>query len=260
MKIVFVTQSEPFYIKHFYSSFFKAKPNVQVEGIVIQKTLNEQGMAGVIKKAFSFFGLKGFVPLGLKYVIIKASDVISRATEISFSASIEQIAMKQCVPILDFTSVNQKEFIDFIKNREIDLIVSVAASEIFKSEVINAPRLGCLNVHSSRLPLGRGMMPNFWTLYNKEEYAWVTVHKLNKMLDDGPIVVQDKFEIVPGQTYHSLAIRSKVFASGLLIRALELINSPEVQLIENDSSMATYHTFPTKEDIRLFKQMGGRII
>ncbi len=260
MRIVFVTQSEPFYIKHFFNTFLKNYPSENIKGLVIQTTLNQKKRSDVIRKAVDFYGITGFIYMGAKYAEIKVTDAFSRFTNIQTNSSMEQIVKKYDVPILKYRSINGKDFLDFIKNEDIDLIVSVAASEIFKEGVLNAPRLGCINIHSAPLPKYRGMMPNFWTLYNNEEYAWVTIHKMVDKLDDGPIILQDKFKILPDETYNSLAKRSKKFATKVLLKVLKKFDEGAITYLSNDSSKATYYTFPTKKEIREFKRRGGRII
>ena len=260
MNLLFVTQFEPFYIKYFFKTFLSKHIECSIKGIVIQKTLNQQCKLGIIYKSYILFGVKGFFYMGFKYLFAKIVSFISKYVKIGIDTSIEQVAKKHNIPILQFESVNTDEFLEFIKKEEINLVVSVAASEIFKDKILNLPKFGCINIHSSPLPKYRGMMPNFWTLYNNEEYAWVTIHKMVKKLDDGPILLQDKFLINNNETYNSLAKRSKEFAAKLLFEALEQINKGKVNYLPNDFSKATYYSFPTRDDIKKFKKAGGRII
>lgn len=260
MNILFITQSEPFYIKYFFRIFLNKCTKYNIKGIVIQDPFNQKQLSRIIKRVIYFYGIKGFLKMCFKYLIIKSTDFASKFLDIQVNASIEQIVKKHAIPILNYKSVNNKEFIDFIKKENIDLVISVAASEIFRYEVLHTPNYGCINIHSAPLPKYRGMMPNFWTLYNNEEYAWVTIHKMVEKLDDGSIILQDKFKIINGETYDSLAKRSKEFAARLLLKTLEQIEEGEVNYLSNDSSKATYFTFPTKDEVRQFKKMGGRII
>ncbi|HDH07471.1 MAG TPA: hypothetical protein ENG89_00430 [Candidatus Moranbacteria bacterium] len=261
MNIMFVTQDEPFYIKSFFRRFLSQYlEKDMIKGVLIQKTFNQGSFSGVLKKALDFYGKFGFFYMGLQYAGIKASDLQSRLLNIQFNHSIEQIVEKHGIPLLKFESVNGVDFLEFIRKEDISLIISVAASEIFKKSVLNAPAMGCINVHSAPLPKYRGMMPNFWTLYNKEEYAWITVHKMVEKLDEGPIILQESFNVFPRESYNSLAKRSKEYAAELLIKVLKMFEDGTVRYLPNDSSKATYYTFPTKEEVHEFKKRGGRII
>lgn len=261
MNLVFVTQHEPFYIKHFFKVFLKNYHyRSEIKGIIIQDTLNEKSQTAFYRKILSFYGIHGFFSMGLQYVFLQISDIISTITGISIAFTLSAILKKYGIPIVQYKSVNDKKFIDYIKNENISVVVSVAASEIFKKEVLQAPPLGCINMHSGPLPKYRGMMPSFWTLFNKEEYAWVTIHMMTEKLDDGPIILQDKFKIKDGETYNSLARRSKEFGAELMCKALNSLLEGNVTCSPNDSSKATYYTFPTKQEVKTFKKNGGRIL
>jgi len=258
MRVFFVTQSEPFYIKFFFKRFLENYNPDHIKGIVIQNTLSQKKYSGIVRKALDFYGIKGFLYMGFKNVGIRISGVLSKFMNIQPN-SIEQIVQNYGIPILKHKSVNSREFLDFILEEKIDLIISVAASEIFRHEVLHTPGLGCINIHSGPLPKYRGMMPIFWTLYNNEKCAWVTIHKMVEKLDDGPIVLQDKFKIMPKETYNSLAKRSKEFAARLLLEVLGQFERQKVNYYPNDWSKATYYSFPTKVEMRQFKKRGGRI-
>lgn len=261
MNIVIVTQQEPFYIKYFFEMFLSQYAyKDEIKGVVIQKTLNQRSMICLCKKVFAFYGLKGFFIMGIKYILLRLADCFFNATGIQFALTTNTVLASHKTRILGFESVNSNEFLDFIKEEDISLVISVAASEIFKRELLQTPILGCVNMHSGPLPKYRGMTPNFWTLYNKEKYAWVTIHKMNEKLDDGPIICQDKFEIGKGESFNSLARRSKEFGADLMVKAINKLRGDNLSCKANDRSQATCYTFPTKAHIRAFRQKGGKIL
>ncbi len=261
INFIFVTQLEPFYIKNFFRVFLaNYKQLEEIKGVVIQKTLNEKSKSGLYKKALYFYGLYGFIKMGFRFVFINFIGFFCKLTGISHELTIEAIFNKYGIPVLSFESVNSQEFLDFIKKEDIFLVISVAASEIFKKEILETPPMGCVNMHSSPLPRYRGMMPNFWTLYNRETHAWVSIHQMTEKLDDGPILLQDKFKISENITYHDLAIQSKKFGASLMITFLEKMRAEELKTLPNDLSKATYYTFPSKHEVAEFRKNGGRII
>ncbi len=261
MNILFVTQADPFYIKFFFKTFFERYGKKEnIKGIVIQDTLNQKTLSSIIRKALSFYGPYGFLCMSFRYAGIKVADILSKLTNIQLDASIAQISRRYGIPILPFKSVNSEEFHSFIVKENVELIISVAASEIFRKEVLDLPKFGCINSHSAPLPKYRGMMPNFWMLYNNEKNAWVTVHKMVKGLDEGQIILRDKFEIMPNESFNSLAKRSKEFAAEVILKVLEQFEDGTVKYLPNDTTEATYYTFPSREDMMEFKRKGGRII
>ncbi len=256
MKIIIITQDDFFFIPLFFKELLKQGnlKKYHIEMIAILKPFNENYLA-LAKRMYNFYGPFDFLRQGYKYVIIKGLDKLHLNRN-----SIRKIVSEYGITVKDVINVNDPSFILELESKKPDIILSVAASQIFRKDILNLPILGCINIHSGPLPKYRGMMPNFWTLYNNEKYAWVTIHKMVEKLDDGPIILQEKFEILPDETYNSLAKRSKEFAARLLIKTLEQFEDGRVNYLPNDSLKATYYTFPTKEEIREFKRRGGRII
>ena len=261
MNIVLVTQKEPFYLRFFFKKFFEIydKNKINILGIVIQPPFNDKNKFNTIVRAVNFYGLPGFLYMLGKFSLLFLLSLLESNLKLPFNASIESICHRHNIPVLPFKSVNSADFINFIQENNVELIVSVAASEIFRKKILNSPKFGCINIHSGPLPKYRGMMPNFWTLFNQEKFAYVTIHKMNRKLDDGPIIIQDKFPLPETISYNQLVKISKQFSAELLNKALDLIESGNVNYLPNDSKLASYYSFPTKKDMREFKRKGGKI-
>ena len=261
LKIVFVTQEDPFYVKQFFSEFFKNYPSniIKVKGLIIQETFNCDKKT-TIKRSLYLFGYPGFMYMAIKFILLKVISYIEALARIPLNCTIKSIAIRNSVPILKFKSINDSAFCNYINEHRIDLIVSIAASEVFKKKVLASPRYGCINLHSGPLPFYRGMMPNFWVLFNKEQYASITVHQMVERLDRGDILLQHKFNIMPGESYNSLAQRSKRIGAALVLRVLESIHfQAPIKKLPLDSP-GSYYTFPTKDEVYRFKQAGGRVL
>jgi methionyl-tRNA formyltransferase len=125
---------------------------------------------------------------------------------------------------------------------------------------LTLPPHGCINVHGGPLPKYRGRLPSFWALLNGERETGVTVHFMNEELDDGPIILQRRVSIVPGETQHSLILKTKRVGTELLLEALDRLEKGSVETLPNDRSQATYNTFPTPEDGRKFRRLGLRFV
>jgi len=261
MKIIFVTQNEPFYIKHFFASFFKEinKVEIEVMGVIVQDTFNEKNKLKVFRRAMQLYGLLGFFLMGTKYTYNLLAEKIFIFFKISSAVSLRTILFNRGVEILPFKSVNSEEFIAYVRKNDIDLIISVAASEIFKRKILNIPKIVCLNIHGGKLPAYRGMMPNFWTLYNKEKCAWVTIHEMGEHLDDGRIVEQVCFPVEKEYSFNDLAVKSKQVAAKVLIKVLGLYEKKKVQYKKNCEKQK-YYTFPSSNEIKIFKKRGGKVI
>ena len=90
-----------------------------------------------------------------------------------------------------------KEAITFLKKQKPDCIIVVAYGLLLPKEVLDIPRLGCINVHASLLPQYRGAAPAQWAIANGETKTGITTMKLDEGLDTGPILLQEELEIKP---------------------------------------------------------------
>ena len=147
-----------------------------------------------------------------------------------------------------------------IRQLNLDLIVSVAAPQVFKSALIAVPRIGCINIHNAKLPKYRGMLPNFWQMYHGEKSVGTSIHRINDKIDDGDILLQKETPIQPGETLDSLIRRTKKIGANMMIEAIEGLKSGLLQPIVNSSAQATYFGFPSKNDVSEFRRKGGRLI
>ena len=267
LKILFVTQSDPFYIPEFFREFIAHWDPLQIDvrGVIIQSPLGKKSRRELVRQMLAFYGPGNFFRLGVTYAVKKAlAFVVVGATRGRFPGtfSLEHLLLKSGWPIIRNGNINAPEFTSRLKEMNLDLIVSVAASQKFKAEVLAVPRFGCINVHNSPLPKNRGMLPNFWALCNidQEPVSGMTVHKMNATLDDGPIVLQHDVLLSPRESLHDLILRTKRLNAHLVLEALALYRGGEPIYLPNDAGQATYNNFPTREDVRVFKAKGLRLL
>jgi methionyl-tRNA formyltransferase len=259
--ILFVTQDDPFYIKIFFEEFLKNYEAPQdVKALVISKTMGDERLADFIKRVYGFYGFYDFVRMGMRYTFSKSMNYLSRTFTLQKFYSIERLCEFHHIPVIHHNNINDEHFLQDIKAYDLDLIISVAAPVIFKKEIISLPRFGCINIHHAKLPRYRGMMPNFWQMYHGNNTAGITIHKINPKIDDGEIILQREVEIQRQESLDSLIKRTKKIGAALMIEAIAAIKKGDVPSLPNDSSMASYHSFPTKDDVKKFKGMGYKLL
>ena len=124
--------------------------------------------------------------------------------------------------ILRITSpnVNSPNFVKYVKDLNVDLIVVYFFSQILKTAILQTPRLGILNCHPSLLPRFGGPHPAFWMLKNGESVAGVTVHVMTEKIDAGDIVVQQELIIGENENAGQLTQRQHHAAAALLTQAV----------------------------------------
>ena len=93
-------------------------------------------------------------------------------------------------------NINNEEFINEIKSLNPDVICVVAYGKILPKEILDIPRLGCINVHGSLLPKYRGAAPMQWAIINGETVTGITTMYMAKGLDSGDMLLKKEVTIL----------------------------------------------------------------
>jgi methionyl-tRNA formyltransferase len=157
-------------------------------------------------------------------------------------------------------SVNRPDYIEQVRAIAPDVIVSVAAPEIFRLELLKIPRLGCINIHSGRLPMYRGMMPTFWQMLRGEPAVTITVHRMAERLDAGDVLATRHFAIKPNDSLDRVIKGTKCEGARLLIEVLRDLRAERAQSTPLDMKHANYFSFPKPDDVRAFRKRGHRLL
>lgn len=118
-------------------------------------------------------------------------------------ASIINILHKYNVPLWHVFDLNERSFIEKVKEINPDLIFSAAFPQIFSRDLISIPTKGSVNFHPSLLPKFRGAHPHFWAIAKGEKISGLTAHFMTENIDDGDIISQIEFPI-ENYTYSEL--------------------------------------------------------
>lgn len=252
MRIIILTQSDPFYLAENINYLLKNLPShTQVVSTVVFDVSPFGGKESFIQKAkrtAKIFGIGFFVNYGFKFVFSKLNP----------NKSVKHVLSKNNVPIIELRKeVNHPESLEIIKSYEPDLLISIAGNQIFKQPLIDLAPKGCLNLHTALLPKYRGLMPSFWVLMNGEKETGVSVFFVDKGIDSGPILVQKRLSI-GNMSQAELIKKSKKMGMDAIIEAIELIQKDNYELIPNDDKAKSYYSFPTKVDVQAFKKAGKK--
>lgn len=260
-RYLFITQEDPFYVRLFFEEFFATATNKsEIAGVVIAPTMGRKTPTQLARQMLDFYGPVDFVRMGFRYAWYKLAVKLPWTGKPGSFYSIEQVCRHFGIPVIRTASVNAPEFLDQARSLAPDLIVSVAAPQIFKSALIALPRLGCINIHNSKLPRYRGMLPNFWQMYNGERTLGTTVHRINDALDDGAIIAQQEVPTVAGESLDDVICRTKRGGAALMHSAIAAIRDGRATELPNQKEAATYFTFPTKDIVRDFRRKGFRLL
>ena len=120
---------------------------------------------------------------------------------------------------------NNVEFIKEIKDLNPDIICVVAYGKILPQEILEIPKLGCINVHASLLPKYRGAAPIQWAVLNGDKTTGVTTMYMDKGLDTGDIILKEQVEIGDNETTGELWNRLSELGGKLLVKTLKQIEN-----------------------------------
>lgn len=118
---------------------------------------------------------------------------------------------------------NNTEFIEEIKALNPDVICVVAYGKILPKEILDIPKLGCINVHGSLLPKYRGAAPIQWAVLNGDKTTGITTMYMDVGMDTGDMILKEEVEIGDDETTGELWDRLSKIGGKLLVKTLEKI-------------------------------------
>ncbi|MDB4401246.1 formyltransferase family protein [Akkermansiaceae bacterium] len=252
MRILIITQDEPFYLaKNFKYLFERLIPRFEVVGCVVSNVSpfgKKENIFRKAKKTFEIFGLTFFLRYTIRFLFSKINPN-TKVLKVLEDFQIPRIKLE--------SNINSRESLKLIRKYKPDLLVSILGNEIFKSALINLAPKGCINLHTALLPKYRGLMPSFWVIKNQEKETGVSVFYVDEGIDSGPIIIQKRI-LLDGLSQEKLIKLTKKLGMESIVEAIDLIERDAVELMPNNDSEQTYFTFPTKADVREFRSIGGR--
>jgi methionyl-tRNA formyltransferase len=132
--------------------------------------------------------------------------------------------------------------------KEADAVIVAAYGRILPQWMLDAPRLGCINVHSSLLPKYRGAAPINWAIACGETETGVTIMQMDAGLDTGPMLLQGRTAIGADETAPELTARLAELGAELLIEALGRLERGELKPVSQDDSQASHAPMLSRED------------
>ena len=245
MSIVFLTTADPLYLPPLFERVLERYGRHTLMVYAVPPLYKEQTVLQAAWRYFRTFGFGAVVRLVLRTARAKLRR-----------QSIAAVCARHGVPYAEPRDVNAPEFLDELRKKSPDVIVSVSCPQIFKKPLIDLPPKGLLNVHGAILPHYRGVMPSFWMLANGEREAGVSIYFVNEQIDAGDLCGQRVFDISPDESLDTFLRRSKVIAADLLIDVLDRVERGEETRTPLDLSLGSYYSWPDKDAVRLFRAAG----
>ena len=173
-----------------------------------------------------FFGAEAKGGKGLAQSMIAAQD--SQIVFVHLRSADDRVLRELClsasIDILDHRNVNAADTLDQIKNYEPQLLVSVNAKQIFKSELLSIPEIGAINVHAGLLPLQRGGGGAYTAIINGETPG-TTVHFIDEGIDTGDVLMQREIPISDTDTMGDFQCKAVSESAAILTETIAAIHT-----------------------------------
>jgi methionyl-tRNA formyltransferase len=133
---------------------------------------------------------------------------------------VKECAVAHNIEVMQPTKVRLPEYVDKLKEYNADVFVVCAFGQILSKEILDMPRLGCINIHASLLPKYRGAAPIQWSILNGDEKTGVTIMQMDEGLDTGNMIIQKEIEIAPDETGESLFDKLSMLGADMISEVL----------------------------------------
>lgn len=184
----------------------------------------------------------------VKAIVTQPDKVSGRDGKIVYS-SIKQVGINHTILVLQPNKI--KEEYQEIINLKPDIIITCAYGQIIPKELLECPRLGCINVHASLLPKLRGGAPIHKAIIDGYSKTGVTIMYMNERMDAGDIIASREIEILPTDTSSILHDKLKIMGRDLLLETLPKIINGTNDRIKQDESQVTYAFTLKREDEKI---------
>lgn len=161
---------------------------------------------------------------------------------------VKEIALRNNIPVYAPIKLrNNEEIIEILRKINPDLIIVIAYGQILPPNILEIPKLGCVNLHASLLPDLRGAAPINWSIINGNKITGNTTMLMGEGLDNGDILL--KSEVIIGENETAGELYDRLSANGvdLLIRTIEGLANGSIIPQKQDDNLSNYASMLTKK-------------
>jgi methionyl-tRNA formyltransferase len=164
---------------------------------------------------------------------------------------VKELAVRRGLPVLQPERAREPAFLEELRRLGPDLIAVAAFGQLLPQAILDLPRHGCLNVHTSLLPQYRGAAPVQWAILKGETRTGVTIMRMDAGLDTGPILAQEETPIGPEDDSQTLHERLAAMGARLLVATIRRHIAGSIAPIPQSQAAASYAPKLRKQDGRI---------
>ncbi len=161
---------------------------------------------------------------------------------------VKELACRYGLEVFQPETLKDGAALSILQEKSPDAVVVVAYGKILPKAILEAPPLGCVNVHASLLPKYRGAAPIQWAVLNGEETTGVTTMQMDEGLDTGDMLLTAETAIDPEETSGQLHDRLAVLGAQTLIRTMEGLETGSLHPTPQDDALSCYAPMLRKAD------------
>ncbi len=173
---------------------------------------------------------------------------------------VKSVALAAGLPVLQPARARDAAFIEELRQLQPELIVVAAYGQILPQAILDLPRHGCLNVHTSLLPQYRGAAPIQWAILDGLSETGVTIMRMDAGLDTGDILTQTATPITADDNAQTLHDRLAQLGGALLVQSIPDYIAGRIAPRPQPAAQATYARKITKGDGRLDWTQPARVL
>ena len=180
-----------------------------------------------------FMGTPDFAKESLEEIYNAGYNVLGVVTNVDkpkgrgmkmVASPVKEFATQKNIPVYQPEKVRKnEEFIEEVRKLNRDGICVVAYGKILPKEILDIPRLGCINVHGSLLPKYRGAAPIQWAVLNGDKKTGITTMFMEEGMDTGDMILKEEVEIGDNETTGELWERLSKIGAKLLVDTLKKV-------------------------------------
>jgi len=186
--------------------------------------------------------------IDLRYVVTMPDRKSGRGQQLH-SPPVALFARENKISLIQTSSINtEKDILQKFKAEKIDLAIVLAFSQFLSPELLNIPRLGCYNIHTSLLPKYRGAAPIQYALLKGDSITGVSIFKIVKKMDAGDIALAQAVSIEDNENYAELYSKLKFQSALSLNTFIRKIYTGNLTWQPQDESQISFAPTLKKED------------
>ncbi|MBF0499781.1 MAG: hypothetical protein HQM09_06595 [Candidatus Riflebacteria bacterium] len=166
------------------------------------------------------------------------------------------IMKKEGIPVYRCKNINHPDAVQYMRKCSPDIIINMRTRNIYSKEVLDLPRIGCLNIHHGLLPENRGTMCDLWA-WSEGRPVGYTIHWMNEKIDDGDILLRQEVGVKHVRSYLDIPYASSYSESENLLDCLHAIaGRGKFVSMKNVCDQPRYTRSPTMNQILAMRRRG----